>query len=482
MARELAGAKRKCRKPADFLFFLKNIFIKYFKSVFNTFYMKKCALVCCLLGLALRAHAQDTAIIVTSEIRDEWTPTALVDARSRLFRLQEPVRAMLKINLITQLVVGAVDRNGQLGLRSLPGGINLNLGAERKISPAFSLDAGMRLQVFSPGALSPVSASPNRWFGYVQARLEPRWYYAMRRQIREGMQADNLSGNYLGLELSSSWLRDQPGGYQLGLALNYGIQRRLFGWGYFDLGYGLGFVRAPQSAFFRGGNVLFTRPRLRLGLVRVRPQPGDTPDEYCEALRCFREERRLWKTDLLNLFDLYADNRAQTLTIRPYLAYERKIGASPFSVNTELFGQTGLGRYALGFGDASAENYRYRFASAGLQVQPRWYFNLKRRIALGRSGNNLSGMYLGLQAGGTFTRSEVSPGLIISNRRAAYLGAAQVFGVQYRFLRTGFADLQLKVGYGATYYTDTQLSGEQTRGQNPDELLTGLELRVGKTF
>ena len=434
--------------------------------------MKKIALVCCFIGLALLTRAQDTAIIVTSEIRDEWTPTALVDARSRLFRLQEPVRAMLKVNLITQLVVGAVDQNGQLGA-PLVGGINLDLGAERKISPAFSVDAGMRLQVLS-GTLSPTSQS--RWFGYLQARLEPRWYYQMKRQIREGMQADNLSGNYLGLELSSSWFRNQPGGYQMGLALNYGIQRRLFGWGYFDLGYGLGFARAPQSAFFRGGSVLFTRPRLRLGLVRVRPQPGDAPDAYCEALRCFREERQLWKTDLLNLFDLYADSRAQTLTIRPYVAYERKIGVSPFSVNTELFGQAGLGRYVFG------ENYRYRFASAGLQVQPRWYFNLKRRIALGRSGNNLSGMYLGLQAGGTLTKSEVLPGQIISNRRAAYLGAAQVFGVQYRFLRTGFADLQLKVGYGATYYTDTQPNGEQTRGQNPGELLTGLELRVGKTF
>ncbi|MGI9158431.1 MAG: hypothetical protein ACR2K1_01630 [Saprospiraceae bacterium] len=443
--------------------------------------MKKIALVCCFIGFALLTRAQDTAIIVTSEIRDEWTPTALVDARSRLFRLQEPVRAMLKINLITQLVVGAVDQNGQLGIRPLVGGINLDVGAERKIAPAFSVDAGMRLQVFTPGAFSPISASQRRWFGYVQARLEPRWYYQMRRQIREGVQADNLSGNYLGLELSSSWFRGQPGSYQMGLALNYGIQRRLFGWGYFDLGYGLGFARAPQSAFSRGGSVLFTRPRLRLGLVRVRPQPGAAPDAYCEALRCFREERQLWKTDLLNLFDLYADSRSQALTIRPYVAYERKIGVSPFSVNTELFGQAGLGRYT--FGDAFSKNYGYRFASAGLQVQPRWYFNLKHRIALGRSGNNLSGMYLGLQVGGTLTRSEVSPILqTAGNRRAAYLGAAQVFGVQYRFLRTGFADLQLKVGYGATYYTDTQLNGEQTRGRNPGELLTGLELRVGRTF
>lgn len=433
--------------------------------------MKKIALACCLLYLGALAHGQDTAYIVTSEIRDQWTPATLVDAQNRLFRLQEPVRSMLKINLTTQIGIGAADRTGQFGLASQDRGINLDLGAERKLSPAFSVDAGMRLQLLAPG-----HSESYRWFRYLQTRLEPRWYYGMQRRIREGLQADNLSGNYLGLELSSTFSRDLTE-YQFGMALNYGIQRRLFGWGYFDLGYGLGIVRSPRSVFSRGGNVLFTRPRLRLGLVRTRPRPGAAPDEYCEALRCFREERSMWKVDLLNLLDLYSDSRSQTLAIRPYVAYERKIGASPFSVNTELFAQAGLGRYAFG------ETYRYRVASTGLQLQPRWYFNLKRRIALGRSGNNLSGMYLGLQVGGTLTRSEVSPvWQTVESRRAAFLGAAQVFGMQYRFLRSGFADLQLKLGYGATRYTDTQINGGVTRGWNAGELFTGLELRVGRTL
>jgi hypothetical protein len=433
--------------------------------------MKKFALACCLLYLGVLAHGQDTAYIVTSQIRDQWTPTALVDARSKLFRLQEPVRGMLKINLITQIGVGSVDRNGQFGLASQDRGINLDLGAERKLSPAFSVDAGMRLQL-----LAPDYSESYRWFRYLQTRLEPRWYYGMRRHIREGLQADNLSGNYLGLELSSAFSRDLTE-YQFGMALNYGIQRRLFGWGYFDLGYGLGIVRSPRSVFSRGGNVLFTRPRVRLGLVRTQPRPGAAPDEYCEALRCFREERSMWKADLLNLFDLYADSRSQTLAIRPYVAYERKIGVSPFSVNTELFGQSDWGRYAFG------ETYQYRSASVGLQLQPRWYFNLKRRIALGRSGNNLSGMYLGVQVGGTLTQSEVTPvWQTVERRRAAFLGAAQVFGVQYRFLRSGFADLQFKFGYGATRYTDTLINGDVVRGRNPGELFTGLELRVGRTL
>jgi hypothetical protein len=92
-------------------------------------------------------------------------------------------------------------------------------------------------------------------------------------------------------------------------------------------------------------------------------------------------------------------------------------------------------------------------------------------------------MYLGVQVGGTRTQSEVTPvWQTVERRRAAFLGAAQVFGVQYRFLRSGFADLQFKLGYGATRYTDTLITGDVVRGRNAGELFTGLELRVGRTL
>jgi hypothetical protein len=434
--------------------------------------MRSIAILFALLILYIKVRAQDTTYIVTSEVNDQWTPMALVEARNQIFKLQEPVRTILKLNLTTRLAGGEqrfVDREGRTHYDT---GFGLDFGVERKLSASFSLDLGMRLKL----------RSLNEWLTFLETRIEPRWYYNMNRNIREGKQENNVSGNYFGLEFSNTLFRNSAVDYQFGLALNYGIQRRLFNWGYFDLGYGVGVLHQPGSVFSRGGSVLFTRPRARFGLAWVRPKPGASSGGYCEALRCFREERSMWKIDLLNLLDIYADYRARSLTLNPSIAYERKIGASPFSLNTEFFGRTGLGMYEFGF-NSTAEEYHYSFVTAGLNVQPRWYFNLKRRMAQGRSGNNLSGMYLALQAGSTFTRSKTEPSLFaVRALNTTHFGVAPVFGAQYRFLQNGFVDLNINTSYGASRYKETRVDGGVTRWQGPAALTTSINVKVGWAF
>ena len=190
----------------------------------------------------------------------------------------------------------------------------------------------------------------------------------------------------------------------------------------------------------------------------------------------------MWKIDLLNLLDIYADYRARSLTLNPFIAYERKIGASPFSLNTEFFGRTGLGMYEFGF-NSTAEEYHYSFVTAGLNVQPRWYFNLKRRMAQGRSGNNLSGMYLALQAGSTFTRSQTEPAFLLNSRsNTTVIGAAHLIGAQYRFLQNGFVDFNMGVGGNISRNKVFRTDGATLTRQDPLSLALSINLKVGWAF
>jgi hypothetical protein len=127
--------------------------------------MRSIATLFALLILCLKVRAQDTTFIVTSEVNDQWTPTALVEARNQIFKLQEPVRTIFKLNLTTRLAGDEHRFVDRTGISANDAGLSLDLGAERKLSPSFSLDAGLQIRVISDG----------QWFTYLQTRIEPRW-------------------------------------------------------------------------------------------------------------------------------------------------------------------------------------------------------------------------------------------------------------------------------------------------------------------
>jgi len=83
------------------------------------------------------------------------------------------------------------------------------------------------------------------------------------------------------------------------------------------------------------------------------------------------------------------------------LGYEQRI-ATGFSINTSL-SWSHLRRPIALVEDISEGGillYRYNssaFENFNLSIEPRWYFHKKQQIKAGKSGNNLNGIYLGLQ-------------------------------------------------------------------------------------
>ncbi|MEO6758216.1 MAG: hypothetical protein ABIO24_02100, partial [Saprospiraceae bacterium] len=87
------------------------------------------------------------------------------------------------------------------------------------------------------------------------------------------------------------------------------------------------------------------------------------------------------------------------------------------------------------------EDFHTRNYGAGINVQPRWYFLQKHRIAKGKSGNNLSGIFAGIMGGYQYT---MQVGGIQYNDRANIFYMAPHLGIQQRLFRNGF--VQYKFG------------------------------------
>lgn len=337
---------------------------------------------------------------------------------------------------------------------------------EHKVSPAFSIQLGLglgyvnRYDTFPPVLPIPLPdefpAIPQdfRLFVY-QLNLQPRWYYNMGQGVREGRSANNFSGNYLGLQLAYTWYGSNLNGEearlasdQLAMALRWGWQRRLFRDGFAEFSFGLGarysdgFDQATLSQ--RSGWDLFANTQFSLGLATFSPATGKKVPAYCEVLRCFREESGMMKIDLFNLLRI-ADR--ENLKGQVSLGWEQKLGQSAFSI--ELLG------YARGRQEVATEYAsKYEFSGWGFggHVQPRFYLNLKKRIATGKSGNNLSGPYLALQSafGRDFEKYTEIAGNEIRyfDGTVDYWNIGPLCGVQYRFFKSGFIDLNMGFAAG----------------------------------
>jgi hypothetical protein len=357
----------------------------------------------------LNGQQSDTVYVETTQISGELSHQQLVEVRDLAYRTHEPARLMLKIDLV----------------KFLP-----NLGAEFKIGKSFSINSRLEFGT--------------RFLGYfnksLAAFVEPRWYMGMGRRIRSGRQANNLSGAYAGLELSYKKYEDDFIHPERTAQLFLGMQRRFLSHGLMDIGFGVGYSDLLPVQFASGGQVFRTQTRARFGLAGIFPKSPKTTQD-CDVLRCFREERHMWKINLFNLlnFESYSP-QPSFLVIRPSIAYEQKIGALPFSVQLTMQNSLNFTRAMVDGEKIKIQNLQMAF-----WLQPRWYFTQKRRIAAGRSGNNLSGLYTGVQWGyqRAFYKNSETSSLPAYSFSYGDWSFSPVLGFQQRFLRNGFVDFTL---------------------------------------
>jgi len=392
----------------------------------------------------------DTSFFVVSRDTGAFEKQRFVNQYDEVFGTMTPARWAFK-----WYILGESD-NGDLTSAA---------SVEHKLSPAFSMQLGLGLGFINrydtfplvlpppfPDDLPAVPRSLNL-FVY-QLNLQPRWYYQMAKRVREGSSANNFSGNYLGLQIAYTNYGSNLGGQearlaseQFAMALRWGWQRRLFREGFAEFSVGLGarhssgFEQATLSQ--RSGWDFYANTQFSLGLATFRPKVEKRDVSYCDALRCFRDEAQMVKVDLYNLLRIAdKDNLRGTAS----LAIERKLGQSPFSV--ELLGYV---RARQEVATEYASEYDFSGWGFGGHVQPRFYFNLKKRIATGKSGNNLSGPYIALQTafGRDFEKyTEVAGDNVRDfDGTTVYWNIGPLCGVQYRFFKNGFIDAN--VGFAA---------------------------------
>ncbi|MCK6693826.1 MAG: hypothetical protein L6Q97_17230 [Thermoanaerobaculia bacterium] len=435
--------------------------------------MKHLALITLLLHAAL-ASAQQTDTVI-SEIRTEQgmlERQRIVNPYDEVFGIHQPARWLFKWDVAGFLPALGFDPDEY---DFTDGGLRFDI--EWKPGTAFSLNASYQLGLYE--LLSDAKVSTHSF------RIEPRWYFGMRKRIQRGRGASNLSGNYLGVELTEVRKVSDVSPFSLhveayrGAMLRFGMQRRLFRHGFFDISYGVGVRKYVISNYNRGQNNVYSEARVAVGFALSQPKPNvsSQASAYCEVLQCFREERRMFKIDLYNLFRIISTD-ALTGTAR--IALEQKIGYSPFSVGLE--GRLG-GYYSEVDGVNGGSIQKRYHGNYGVQLQTRYYYGQKRRIATGKSGNNLSGAYLAWQAdwwhGVITSKSQSSPGgdIIIQKGKKSQLATGLLWGVQYRLFQRGFIDFNLGGGWGRNFYGDLS-SGVK----DPVQLHVMGGLRVGLAF
>ncbi len=153
----------------------------------------------------------------------------------------------------------------------------------------------------------------------------------------------------------------------------------------------------------------------------------------------------------ISLLDLIQFKTPEGLVGRIQVAYEHKL-TPVYSLNTEL-----SANYFFHTMQPGSQNMVLQGGSLSLQIEPRYYLDLKRRIFFKQSKNNFSANYVSLAFS---TRLfQLKRGLSATdNGRYLYsdnFGVAPLFGVQRRILKWILLDFNLgfRVSYGDPIYT-----------------------------
>jgi hypothetical protein len=162
------------------------------------------------------------------------------------------------------------------------------------------------------------------------------------------------------------------------------------------------------------------------------------------------QERHLWKLGLNNLFFLPA-NWSREISAVPsgsrygryglHLAYERKLASPAWSVLAEI------SPYLLDYvpdGEASGAGPAL---CARAQVAGRYYYNLGRRLRLGKSTGTFAGNYFSVALGGGFGQRAHETAFLFYDQSGPFarFDAALLYGLQRRLGRHGFADFNLGI-------------------------------------
>jgi hypothetical protein len=423
--------------------------------------MKYLLIIITLFSFNSMAFSQDS-ISVRTEI-DTFSPANYEGQYDYVFARKEPKTQLFK--------------TGILGFQT---GESFELFAyERKINQDMSIHLSMNIRGI--GSSYKSSRLLNNSFGerdtsfrssegFVNIAIEPRWYFNMKKGIKSGLIANNFHGSYISLRTSyglendpyfiPDWkfnkdssfattsFNDMPKrNHFISNELCFGIQRRILRFQYIDFGIGTGIRTRIKTNFPTDEKRMqwIFNYRLSYGFVLDGFKKKKNNAARCEALHCFEEEKSMWKIGLSNLITRF--NQKQFSGILS-AAYEQKIPNTMFSLegNVAVAGNA----HARGYSFSKNDN-RY---AVRVGVMPRYYYELKEKIAQGKSANNLSGNYLGLKL--DYDRAQK-----FDNLQSQSFDATLLWGSQQRILKHLFYEFW--VGYDFLF-EKTKLETSESHG------------------
>ena len=392
-----------------------------------------------LFVFAGKLHAQDTTKIVYTSEQDTLIKQRFLDRYENVFMTKVPTRHMLKVGL-EFYPLGRFEFGGS-GIQSGW----LSAGYEFKLTPSVSLGANIK----STGGWSSMSG----WEGDLTAGFQGRWYFDMNRRIAEGRSANNFTGNYLAIIAENNWRNYNTN--QMRIGVEFGLQRRFFNNGILDFAAGVYYFDNPYnySNVYRKINDFEISTRTTLGFAFGDwKRSANIP--VCDVFRCDEVVYSQWKV-------LWPTVRISHITsISLGLAFERKLGNSPVSINTQVSGDYLRMDFMSFF---KPEGYTANISQFRSSIQARYYFLQKRSIRKGRGGNNLSGFYAGPAADYVYFHDA-------NYRNKRHLGAGFTYGYQKTLFRNAYIDISgtqswnllrgqpgtkrfgsFKVGFGLTF-------------------------------
>jgi len=306
-----------------------------------------------------------------------------VNSMEYAFMMHEDTRWLLKASLVlTKETVNTFP---------------FSIAFERRILKSFTANAAIdHMHVNLPGE--------NEYLLPFNFSLESRWYYRLNKRIREEGVAVNMSDNYLALGIAYTYLLNYNNvnvsieSHYLSLYTKWGIQRRYLKYGHVDLGIKAGMMDAIDDSF-NPSLILNTYVEMGLGFSKDKNELDR--EKLCPFLRCYEADRFLIKSNLSNLINLGVFTDDKWFECSPQFVFEKKIGTSPVSLSAEVNGTFGYSEFT------DEEQFIIeRYWIAGFVMEGRYYYNLKKSIRNGRSGNGLSGNYVAAGGGYYFVNDE----------------------------------------------------------------------------
>ncbi|MEO6287864.1 MAG: hypothetical protein ABIN80_17660 [Dyadobacter sp.] len=345
---------------------------------FESSFVKSLSVVLFTVGTTL---AQDSIKVSYSQEADTLVKQRFIDRYENVFMTRIPTRQMFKVSAVNSEMHGT----------------GINWGYEYKLLPALSLEASLYSQLARyNGGLADQLLHFNLKQVSLWVNAKARWYYNMDKRIREGLNANNFSGPYVGFSYEQSLGLSQTGASGstkvARLGLLYGFQSRFFNAGHIDFAVGLFQKSAGPLYIYEHSSFLEPKDFVIGTQAHIGLAFGDwektASAPLCDVLLCDERVIGQWKVEIPSIAVGLKNQDVQVA-----IGYERKLGESPISVGANLKGII----YNL---ELSFEKSRNKVLTG--EIDLRYYFLRNFQLRRGKGASNFSGPYAGLRAGYTF--------------------------------------------------------------------------------